>query len=417
MIGAIADDFTGATDLASNLVRSGFRTVVVGSASAVAGVDLESTDAIVVALKSRTAPVAAAVEASLSALDSLRGAGASRYYFKYCSTFDSTDEGNIGPVLDALMQELGVATTIAVPSFPANGRTVYQGKLFVGSQLLSESPMKDHPLTPMRDADIPAVLSRQSRSDVRLIPWQSVQFGAGTLAELLDGGDGDTIIHVVDAVSNDDLATIAEGASQLTLVSGGSGLALGMKGPNPGASEATLAPMRHGARVILSGSASAATRAQVTAAMVSMPSRKVDLRQLRSDPTAEAALTLEWVARQWEVDPSASPIVYAVGEGDVVDAASAEHAASAAALERFFADIACDLVQRGARHLVVAGGETSGAVVTALGLEAMQFGREISPGIAWVTGPDRAGNRLNLALKSGNFGAVDFFSTAWGGLE
>jgi len=228
LLGAIADDFTGATDLCNTLVRRGMRTVQLIDVPA-PETNILDAEAVVVALKSRTTPAAEAIEKSLAALAWLRGAGARQLLFKYCSTFDSTDAGNIGPVAEALMEALGTDFTLYCPAFPENGRTIYLGYLFVGDVLLSESGMRDHPLTPMRDPSLVRVLKRQCRGNVGLVPQYGVARGPVTIrdafASLRKAGFRHTI---VDAIEDHDLEVIGEAAADFQLITGGSGIALGL---------------------------------------------------------------------------------------------------------------------------------------------------------------------------------------------
>ncbi|MGY1439426.1 3-oxo-tetronate kinase [Streptomyces reniochalinae] len=425
-LGAIADDFTGATDLATMLVAGGFRTeVLVGPPEPAAGEGAGAADAVVVALKSRTAPVDRAVTESVAALAALRRAGCTRFYFKYCSTFDSTAHGNIGPVTDALLAELGQRRTVVVPSFPATGRTVYRARLFVHDDLLDESPMRHHPLTPMRDAHLGRLLAPQTGHPVRLLPHETVRQGAAAVrSALADPALGDGLI-VADATTDEDLRALATATQDLPLVTGAAGLALGLSGPRAGAAEAraaAAAPYAHAKSVVLSGSASAATRAQVAHGMAHLPHRKLDLRRLREGFESATAELTDFVTRSWEQSPGLPPLLYAVGEDDEVEDASQAPAAGPPAgelIEAALARCARDLVRAGARRLLVAGGETSGAVVTALGVRTLRIGAPLGPGVSWATAETRPkteaepGALLDLALKSGNFGSTDLFTSAW----
>lgn len=425
-LGAIADDFTGATDLATMLVARGFRTeVVVGPPEPTAGEGQGAADAVVVALKSRTAPVDQAVRESVAALDALRGAGCTRFYFKYCSTFDSTERGNIGPVTDALLAALGQRRTVVVPSFPATGRTVYRARLFVHDELLDESPMRHHPLTPMRDAHLGRLLAPQTGHPVRFLPHETVRQGAAAVrGALAEPALGDGLI-VADATTDEDLRALAAATQDLPLVTGAAGLALGLSGPRAGAAEAraaAAAPSPHAKSVVLSGSASAATRAQVAHGTAHLPHRKLDLRRLRDDFESAVAELTGFVTRSWEQSPGPAPLLYAVGENDDVEDAAAAPADGPPAgelIEAALARCARDLVRAGARRLLVAGGETSGAVVTALGVHTLRIGAPLDPGVSWATAKARPetetgpGVLLDLALKSGNFGSTDLFTAAW----
>lgn len=412
-LGCIADDLTGATDLALMLAREGMNTVQTTGVPDLS-LDLSSADAVVVALKSRTVPAADAVARSLAAAAALQAAGARNYFFKYCSTFDSTDQGNIGPVAEALLTFTGSDFTIACPAFPANGRTVYQGHLFVNGVLLSESSMKDHPLTPMRDANLVRVLQRQTRLPVGLVPFETVESGADAVraAFARHKAAGHRIV-IVDAVTDAHLRTIGAAAHDLTLITGGSGVAMGLPqayriAARPAANRCMPAP--RGRRAILAGSCSAATREQVaTAIKAGIPSFKVDPLDL-APGTLTAGVILDWMA--WQ--PSDRPVlVYSSADPDTVTKVQAKlgRARSGELVETLLADVARTLPGRGFARLIVAGGETAGAVVAALGVKALRIGPEIDPGVPWTR--TLQGVDLALALKSGNFGAGDFFIKAW----
>jgi len=369
VLGAIADDVTGAADLSSVLVRQGLRTVqTIGVAREV---ELANVDAVVVALKSRTAPVDEAVRDSRAALRWLRELGAEQIFFKYCSTFDSTPAGNIGPVADMLLDELGASRAVVCPAYPANRRTVYRGHLFVGDRLLSESSMANHPLTPMTDSNLVRVLGRQTARPVVLVPLEIVRRGADAIRARL--GEG---FAVVDAVEDDDLRTIGAACKGMPLVTGGAGLALGLA-QGGGSERATVAD---GPAIVLAGSRSQATSEQVD-------------RWRQRHPAVEVGADL----------PELPALVYATGRID--PARSAE-------IEAGLAETARRAVDAGARRIVVAGGETSGAVVQALGIRALTVGPEIAPGVPWLVSLGKP--PLALALKSGNFGGPDFFLEAVG---
>jgi 3-dehydrotetronate 4-kinase len=410
-LGCIADDFTGATDLANNLVRAGMRVVqTIGVPAADAAID---ADAIVVALKSRTAPVAAAVAESLAACRWLCAHGAARIYFKVCSTFDSTAEGNIGPVAEALMDELQADFAIVTPAFPENGRTVFKGHLFVGDLLLSDSPMRQHPLTPMTDANLVRVLQAQCRMRrVGLIERAVVARGEAAVRERMQALRGQGVsFAIADAIADDDLRVLAVAASDLRLVVAGSGLAIGipaLHGLQPRAEAAQLPPPR-GARAIVSGSCSAATQAQVAAFIAAGGAAfAVDpLRLAAGDDVARQAL--EWARPQLGEKPL---LVYATADAAVVKSVQATLGAARAGtlVEEGLARVAQGLVQAGVGQLVIAGGETSGACVQALGVGALRIGVQIDPGVPWC---HAATQRIHLALKSGNFGGTDFFGRAF----
>jgi len=397
------------------LTRAGMRTVQVMQVPD-ASTNLAGFDAVVVALKTRTCPPAEAVSLSLAAADALLAGGARQLFFKYCSTFDSTDAGNIGPVADALLDALGSSFTIACPAFPANRRTIYQGYLFVGETLLSESPMRDHPLTPMRDANLVRVLGRQTRRKVGLVPWSVVQRGPNAIRAEFAKLEGEGVAYaIVDAVDDEDLIDIGAACAHLPLVTAGSGIALGLPQNFRDAellaerTDAARLPDVRGGAAVLAGSCSAATRAQVAA--FARDHVAVALDPLRAaEPLAMAREALAAVAPALA---SGKPfLVYSTAEPAAVEKVQAKLGRERAAttIEAAFGTIARELVSRGVRRLVVAGGETSGAVVQALGVEALAIGPQIDPGVPWTTA--LGDPPLALALKSGNFGAEDFFAKA-----
>ncbi|MEU4153315.1 3-oxo-tetronate kinase [Streptomyces sp. NPDC026659] len=419
-LGAIADDFTGATDLANNLVRAGMRVVQLIGVPEDGAYDIApDADAVVIALKSRTVPVAEAVDASLRALAWLRGAGAEQIYFKYCSTFDSTPAGNIGPVTEALMDALGTDFTVATPAFPDNGRTVFKGHLFVGDVLLSESGMRNHPLTPMTDSNLVNVLGAQTTRPVGLIDHTVLAAGADAvrarIAELRSAG---VAFAVVDAVSNDDLVRLGEAVSELPLVTAGSGLAIGLPanwGVQP-STAATQLPPTGGYRAIVSGSVSVATNGQVRAFLDSgRPAFSVDpLRIAAGEDVAGEALAFA------DAHLADGPVlIYSTEAPDAVRGVQSRLGAAEAGelVERTLAEVARGFVARGVRQLVVAGGETSGAVVQALGVTGLRIGPQIDPGVPWCAAVLPDGETLHLTLKSGNFGGPDFFSAAFALLD
>jgi uncharacterized protein YgbK (DUF1537 family) len=420
LLGCIADDFTGATDLASTLVKNGMRTVQVIGVPGAADPPPDA-DAIVVALKSRTSPVAQAVSESLAALAWLRDAGCRQFFFKYCSTFDSTDRGNIGPVADALVAALDCGFALACPAFPVNGRSVYQGYLFVGNVLLNESGMEKHPLTPMTDANLVRVLSRQTDGTVGLVPFATVAQGAGaTRAALTALKEQGRRYAIVDAVTNDNLAAIGEAASSHALITGGSGVALGLPenfrraGLLPVQSDSGALPDVPGHAAVLAGSCSRATLFQIATARDHAPVLELD-PLATPDAKALAAQAVAWMDGKL----GATPVVIAAsGTPDQVASLQQKlgRDEAGALVEHALADIAEALVARGVRRLVVAGGETSGAVVTRLGVRRLRIGVEIDPGVPW-TFAEGSGQPLLLALKSGNFGAPDFFLKSFARLE
>ena len=420
ILGIIADDFTGATDVASMLVRAGMRTVqVIGVPEVAQDAVAPDAAAVVVALKTRTVAADEAVRQSLAALRWLQAAGMRQCYFKYCSTFDSTPAGNIGPVTEALMEALGADFTIACPAFPENGRTIYRGHLFVGDELLSDSGMRHHPLTPMTDANLVRVLQAQSRQRVGLLRHDAVVQGAAAVRERIDALRHEGVsIAIADAIDNADLRTLAAACADLKLLTAGSGLALGLPAVytergwlTPDARAAELDPASGGAAV-LAGSCSLATNAQVQRWQhAGRPAFAVDpLALARGEPVA--AVALAWAQAQLPQQPVLiSATVSAQALADVQAQLGAQRAG--ALVEACMAQIARGLVERSVRRLVVAGGETSGAVVQALGVTRLRIGAAICPGVPWTQAEGRPqGDALHLALKSGNFGGPDFFDEA-----
>ena len=407
-LGCVADDFTGATDLAGNLVATGRRTVVtLGVPETVPA----GADAVVVALKTRTAPPGDAVDATLAAHRALHAAGLHRTWFKYCSTFDSTDHGNIGPVIDALLDATGAPWTIACPAFPANGRTVYQGHLFVGDRLLSESGMRHHPLTPMTDPDLVRVLAAQTRHRTGLLPHAVLKDGPGAARRRLDALAADGVrIVVTDTLDDADLAVIERATRDLRLVTGGSGLALALPPQRPRAAAARIdtAP---GPMAVLAGSVSDATLGQIAHARKTLPHRRLDADDLLAAPAATVEAAVRWAAPR--LGAGQDVLLYSADDRGQVRAAQAAHGPerAAAAVERALALCARELAERGVRRILVAGGETAGAVVGELGVRLLHIGPAIAPGVPW-TAAEYGGGSLNLALKSGNFGGEDLFTTA-----
>jgi 3-dehydrotetronate 4-kinase len=414
LLGCIADDFTGATDLANNLVRAGMRVVQTLGVPPTAPADV---DAIVVALKSRTAPVAQAVRDSLAAAHWLRDRGASQMYFKVCSTFDSTPQGNIGPVAQALLQELGGGFVLVTPAFPENGRTVFKGHLFVGDVLLSDSPMRHHPLTPMTDANLVRVLQAQVQdAKVGLIDNRSVAAGTNAVAKRIADLQVQGICYgIADATSDADLYVLAAASQHLPLVVAGSGLAIGipaLHGLKPNAQAATL-PAPSGAQAIVSGSCSAATQAQV-ADFITRGGNAFAIDPLRVAAGHDVLAQAMAFARP---RLGQSPVlIYATAAPEAVRAVQAQLGVQAAGalVENTLAAVTQQLVLAGVRQLVVAGGETSGAAVQALGITQLRIGPQIDPGVPWCYAAEgRTQLALHLTLKSGNFGGIDFFTRAF----
>ena len=425
LLGCIADDFTGATDLANNLVRAGMRVVqTIGVPTEPIGVDV---DAVVVALKSRTIPAHEAVAQSLSALRWLQSQGneSLQIYFKYCSTFDSTDAGNIGPVTDALMDAMGTNFTIACPAFPDNGRTIFKGYLFVGDELLHESGMRHHPLTPMLDSNLVRVLQTQTKHKVGLIDYKTIAAGSSEISKRIEQLKASGIsIAIVDATSNAELVEAGKAWRDMPLITAGSGIAIGL--PQNFGINATTAdiekaselPVPQGLQAIVSGSCSVATNAQVAKYIAQGGSSfHVDPQQLIAgvDVTTQA---LTWAKEQFAKSTSKPLLVYATSTPEQVKAVQLQLGVEKAGelIEHTLSTIARGLVDLGVRQLVVAGGETSGACVQALGVTQLRIGPQIAPGVPWTHAITSIGE-LHLALKSGNFGSVDFFSEAFGQLK
>ena len=415
VLGCIADDFTGATDLSNNLVRGGMRVVqTIGVPDAVLG---EEADAIVVALKSRTIAPAEAVAQSLQALEWLRAQGVGQVYFKYCSTFDSTPAGNIGPVTDALMRALSCDFTIACPAFPDNGRTVFKGYLYVGDELLHESGMRNHPLTPMTDSNLVRVLQAQTTRKVGLIDYRSVAGGALAVRErVAQLRSQDVEIAVVDATSNAELVAIGPAWVDMPLVTAGSGIAIGLPqnfSIRQGDAAAARLPAPQGSRAIVSGSCSAATNGQVQSFLNAAGAGfAIEPLQLANgvDLITKA---LDWARPRLARE---AVLIYATADPAAVNAVQQELGVDAAGalVEAALAAIARALVVEGVGQLVVAGGETSGACVQALGINRMRIGPQIAAGVPWCHARSPfAPQGLHLTLKSGNFGGPAFFQEAF----
>ena len=412
-LGCIADDFTGTTDLANNLVRAGMRVVQT------IGVPTEplsaEVDAVVVALKSRTIAPQDAIDQSLQALQWLQAQGASQIYFKYCSTFDSTAQGNIGPVTEALMQALHTDFTIATPAFPDNGRTVFKGYLFVGDVLLNESGMQHHPLTPMTDANLVRVMQAQCKSKVGLLSHKTIAQGASAIAQEITHLKHQGIrIAIVDAVSNDDLMRLGPALKGMPLVTAGSGVAIGLPQnfgltPTP---KASVLPKASGLQAVVSGSCSQATNRQVAHFKATgRPEFLIDPLHLKGSWQDLVSEALAWAEGHLKSGPV---LVYSTATPESVQAVQSQMGVEAAGhqVEQALAAIARGLVQLGVHQLVVAGGETSGACVQALGIEQLQIGPQIDPGVPWCHANTPMGG-VHITLKSGNFGTDDFFTKAF----
>lgn len=414
LLGAIADDFTGATDLCSMLVRHGMRAVqLIGVPPE--GYRVPEADALGVALKIRTAPVREAVSRSLRALEWLRAAGCRQVFFKYCSTFDSTPEGNIGPVAEALLDALGADRTVYCPALPENGRTLYKGHLFVGDLLLSNTHMRHHPLTPMTDPNLVRWLGRQTRRAVGLADYEVVRRGDEAIRRRVDELARAGVAHVlVDALEDAHLLAIGHACHELALVTGGSGVAMGLPdnfrraGLLPERRDADRLPPIRGREAVLAGSCSAATLEQIAVFSKERPALRLDPLELARG--FDVGRVLAWARPHFEAGPV---LIHASAPPEEVARVQAELGRERAGelVERALAKIAVALVREGVRRLVVAGGETSGAVVEALGVRALRIGPPIDPGVPATVTLDEP--HLALALKSGNFGAADFFLKAF----
>ncbi|HAT8501323.1 3-oxo-tetronate kinase [Vibrio vulnificus] len=412
LLGVIADDFTGATDIAGFLVENGMRTVQLNGIPK-QEVDIHA-DAVVISLKSRSCPVDEAINDSVAALKWLKANGCQQFYFKYCSTFDSTAEGNIGPVADALLAELNEDFTIVCPALPVNGRTVYNGHLFVFQDLLSDSGMRNHPVTPMTDSSLIRMMDAQSQGSSGLVNFQVIEQGSQAVSERFETLKQQGVRYaVVDAFNADHLVTLGQAAKSLKLVTGGSGLAVGIaknwaelladqsdakKAGNP-----TKAPT-----VVFSGSCSVMTNQQVAVYKQQAPHFAIDVKACLTDE-AYSNHVFDWVMTN--IDSEFAPLVYATAEATALKAIQEEFGAQASshAVEHFFSKLAIKLQQHGVKNFIVAGGETSGVVTQSLAVTGFHIGPQIAPGVPWVKSID---GELSLALKSGNFGDERFFAKA-----
>ncbi|SUC10637.1 4-hydroxy-3-methylbut-2-enyl diphosphate reductase [Pasteurella canis] len=410
MLGVIADDFTGASDIASFLVENGLKTIQMNGVPDCA---LQSqVDAIVISLKSRSNPVEEAIVQSLQALEWLQQNGCKQFYFKYCSTFDSTEKGNIGPVTDALLDALQDDFTMICPALPVNGRTIFNGYLFVGNVLLNESGMQNHPITPMKDANLVRLMDKQARGKTGLVSYSDLMKGAdfvkSRFAELKQQGFR---YAVVDSVDNSQLAVLAEAIADFKLVTGGSGLAAYMAARLSGGKQGDNALLPNKAKtVVLSGSCSVMTNKQVAKYAEKAPHVYLDVAQSISNP-AYADELAQWVLAN--LNHTLAPMVYATVSPEKLKQIQAEFGADKAshAIENTFAQLAEKLKAAGVVNFITAGGETSSIVVQQLGFTGFHIGKQIAPGVPWLKALD---DNIFLALKSGNFGTEDFFAFAQG---
>ncbi|ONG54789.1 hypothetical protein BKE38_10020 [Pseudoroseomonas deserti] len=410
-LGVIADDFTGATDIAGFLVANGLRTVQLND---VPPADLQvEADAVVISLKTRSCPVQQAVDESLAALAWLQARNCPQFFFKYCSTFDSTAKGNIGPVTDALLAELGEDFTVICPVLPVNGRTIFNGYLFVNGVPLDESGMRHHPVTPMTDANVMRLMDAQSKGKTGNVSYRVMDQGAeavrAALAELKSKGFR---YAVLDALSDAHLVVMGQAVAEMTLVTGGSGLADGMARAWAGSGDAAAAAAEgrppKGRGVVLSGSCSQMTNAQVAAYRAEAPSLAVDVDRSLHDAGYAQELA-DWVLAQ--AQGGLAPLVFATQPPEELKKLQAKYGAAEAseAVERTFGALAQKLEAAGFDQFIVAGGETSGIVTQSLGIGGFHIGPQIAPGVPWVRAVEKP---LSLALKSGNFGQERFFFDA-----
>ena len=406
ILGCIADDYTGATDLSSMLVRAGLRVIQCFGSEELDAVNdqLSQADAVVVALKSRSIPPCEAIEKSLAALNVLQKRGFERIFFKYCSTFDSTAQGNIGPVANALANALNSQQTIFCPAFPENERTVYSGYLFVGGVPLAESGMRNHPLNPMTDSNLVRVLQAQTSRSVGRLPIGQ---------PLPDDGQ----FLIADAICESDLRHVASVANDHTFLTGGSAIARywaeEIRSSSPIGDKLVYEDQNGTSKdrrcIVLAGSCSDATRTQIATFRSVSPTLDI---QPSIEPQVVADQVLDWCEEKWSSENDSALLVCSGAKPEFVsefrECFGEQHASNL--IEEIFAIIAAALANRGVRRFVVAGGETSGAVINALGIRAVRIGSEIATGVPLVHSINP--NGIRLALKSGNFGDDDFFSTA-----
>lgn len=412
LLGVIADDFTGATDIAGFLVEHGMRAVQLNGVPDT-HLDID-TDAIVISLKSRSCPAEQAIQLSIQALNWLKEQGCQQFYFKYCSTFDSTEHGNIGPVTDALLDALNESFTIVCPALPVNGRTVFNGHLFVYNEPLNESGMRHHPVTPMTDSSVVRLMERQSRGSVGLINYLVIEQGVNAVtAQFEQIKQAGQRYAVVDAINHQQLAIIGQAAKELKLITGGSGLAASIAqnwshqlAEKKKADTAGL-PIK-AKTIVLSGSCSLMTNQQVAYYQHIAPSFEVDIHACLTQPQY-AQEVCQWVLNQG--DSLYAPMVFATVNAQKLHHIQEQYGAqkSSEAVEHFFSQLAVLLHNAGIRNFIVAGGETSGTVTQSLNVQGFHIGPQIAPGVPWITSLDQT---LSLALKSGNFGQSDFFKTA-----
>lgn len=415
LLGCIADDLTGASDLAMILANEGMRVIqVVGVPEN--DFSYHDADAVVIALKSRSIDPVLAVQQALQCYDSFQQAGVKQVFFKYCSTFDSNEKGNIGPVIDALMREMSSNVTIVCPAFPQNKRTVYKGHLFVGSQLLSNSPMRDHPLTPMTASNLKQLLLPQSHTKIANIYVEDIEKGYQNLKSVMLDSVDEPTIYVMDALNEAHLRIIGKVCDELSLITGGSAVAMGLA--DNYRARGWLSPHQQsidfqvpeGGSVILAGSCSQVTLAQIDFIKRSIPSYQLNVFDMveKNNIVDEA---LAWASEN--LSKQQPVLFYASDTPEAVKQIQNYYTELniGALIERVLADIAQKLQQKGVNKFVVAGGETSGAVIKSLNIQMLELGPSIDPGVPWMKSIGTAPPMI-VALKSGNFGSPDFFSKA-----
>jgi len=408
-LGCIADDYTGATDVAAALRGAGMRVVLLFGLPSRTEIPL--CDAVVVGLKTRTSPVREAIRQSVMVREWLKQRGVDQLYFKYCSTFDSTGDGNIGPVADALLDAEHQVMTLVCPASPEHGRTIYCGHLFVGESLLSESSMRYHPLTPMRDSNLVRVLSHQTPHPVALLPLDVIRSGLGAVKARLISLEKQGVRHVVvDATEEADLRTVATAARGMSLLTGAAGLARALavvKSRALTARNHEPVDIPRGSGIILAGSCSATTLSQVAFAKRSLPSYRLDPVATPDGEKMKGA-ALAWLQLNWKDGPL---MVYSsAGPEERREARTAMGPQTADILEDALGSVAEAAVRLGARRVVVAGGETAGAVVSRLGIDMVSIASEEDAGVPWCVTTDQT--PLALLLKSGNFGTDDLLVRA-----
>lgn len=416
-LGIIGDDFTGSSDIANNLKKSGMQVSMYAGVPNLLPEEIkkEQTDAAVIALKTRTIPIEDAIRESLEALSWLKGCGCEQFIFKYCSTFDSTKEGNIGPVTDAIMEELNTDFTIACPSFPDAGRTVYFGHMFVNGKPLNESGMENHPLTPMTDHNLVRWLGHQTKNNVGLIDFETISKGENSVKEKIRNLKTDGYKYaIIDTNKNDDFDIICNAVKNLPLLTGGSGIALGL--PKIYKDRGLLSasnfqiPENNSNAIILSGSCSITTINQINIYKENNPSFYISPDEvINNEDLIEKVLS--WI----KDNETQSPLVYSSSDIKAVSEKQKQYGQELLAnkIEKFFELLSQRLVKDNFGTFISAGGETSGAVINGLGIQELKIGKEISHGIPALWSPESSGNKpVSVTLKSGNFGQDDFFSRA-----